>query len=59
MTDTTAITDLRDQYIRLSKTFFEELEKGRNIDDLQPLQVEIEKTLLQLDKVEKSAAVGN
>jgi hypothetical protein len=53
MPDTTALSNLREYYIKISKNFFEELEKGKSIDELQPLQDEIEKTLLQLDKLEK------
>ena len=55
MPDTTAISNLREYYIKISKAFFEELDKGKTVDDLQPLQEEIEKTLLELDKLEKDS----
>jgi hypothetical protein len=55
MPDATAISLLREQYIKLSKTFFAELDNGKTLDELQPLQDEIEKTLLELDKLEKDS----
>lgn len=48
-----SITELREKYIRLSREFFNEIEKGREPAELQDLQAEIEKTLLELDQMEK------
>lgn len=56
MPDATAISRLLEEYIKLSKTFFSELDKGKTLDELQPLQDEIEKTLLRLDRLEKEVA---
>lgn len=53
MSTPSSIADLRDKYIRLTKEFFSEIEKGREPVELQELQSEIEKTLLELDRLEK------
>lgn len=56
MPDPATVSHLREHYIKLSKAFFEEMEKGKTADELQSLQEEIEKTLLQLDQAEKDTA---
>lgn len=53
MSTPSSITDLREKYIRLTREFFNEIEKGREPAELQDLQTEIETTLLELDRLEK------
>lgn len=53
------IAEVRNRYIELTKQFFDQLEQGRSVDELQPLQSEIEKTLLELDDLEKQEADGS
>lgn len=52
MADNPGLTELREKYIELTKLFFHEISKGKPAEDLHQLQDEIEKTLLQIDKIE-------
>jgi hypothetical protein len=52
------IQEIRERYIKLTKAFFRELDNGKDISELQPLQDEIEKTLLELDALEKNDATS-
>jgi hypothetical protein len=53
MQNNSLVSEVRNRYISLTKTFFRELEEGKDLADLQSLQEEIEKTLLELDLLEK------
>jgi hypothetical protein len=56
---TIPVTQLKEKYIQLTKQFFKNLESGSTIDELQPLQEEIEKTMMQLDHAEKQQKENN
>lgn len=58
MPNTPLIAEVRNRYIALTKQFFNELDQGRLLEELQPLQEEIEKTLLELDDLEKQETDG-
>lgn len=58
MPDSTLLTQLRQRYIDLSKEFFILLEQGKTVEELQSHQEEIEKTLLEIDKLEQNST-GN
>jgi hypothetical protein len=56
---TTSVADLKEKYIQLTKQFFKNLENGSTVDDLHPLQDEIEKTMMHLDLLEKEEKGNN
>lgn len=53
MSNPLTVTEIRERYIALTRQFFAEIDKGREPVELQPLQQEIENTLLELDRLEK------
>lgn len=46
------LEQLREKYISLTRSFFQQIEIGRSPEDLHQLQEEIEQLLLQLDNAE-------
>lgn len=53
---TPQIEELRKHYIALSKSFFEKIGNGKKPEELQQLRAELDKTLLELDALEKQSA---
>lgn len=53
MPDEQHLAQLREHYIALTRRFFQEVEDGRSQEELQPLQEEIEATILQIDQLEQ------
>jgi len=48
-----SVAELRARYIALTRDFFSEIQKGREPVELQDLQEEIERLMLELDHREK------
>jgi hypothetical protein len=59
MPNPSLVSQLRNRYIELTKTFFQEIESGKTPEELQTLQQEIENALIELTEAENQVDTGN